>query len=309
MTLSYDIPKYITKIRMSSKIIILVEGKNDQIHLTNLIQKMKIKTQPRIESAEIIKGDCALTAKNNRQKILKINEAVKNDPLIKNIILFCDREFDDFSIDDEIKDLKQHDYWIGRLTKTDGHSFENYFFDENFIVDAFSYLCASPNKVAAFDIFKKTINSSYKNIAAMSLAARELAISGYPIGKIHWSDLVIYDDHIEFDIENWKSKNSEYIDLKFVEHYLHFIEITNKSCHNVCSKIMRGHTGVILLQRVFAACIFKANNDDVDDARKQAQAFCLLKENTLTTALAEAWSKKAIDGQANRPDLVLKEIA
>src|SRR5690554_1807180 len=143
MEVKYDISKYITSVKMSSKKRILVEGKEDKSHIKNLLDALFGKTKIKIDTAENIKGECGLTSKNNRAKIDRIHNLCKESGGHENLFLLCDREYFKFNIGKEIEDLMSEHENDGNLSWTIGHSIENYFVDSELIIGAFRYLSGS----------------------------------------------------------------------------------------------------------------------------------------------------------------------
>lgn len=89
MEVKYDVQKYITSVRMSSKKRILVEGRDDRSHVKNLLEVTLGENQIKIDTAENIKGDCNITKKNNRAKIEKIHMIFVNRHQNIGMFIFC----------------------------------------------------------------------------------------------------------------------------------------------------------------------------------------------------------------------------
>lgn len=66
--LAYDINQYLTQVLMSSKIRILVEGKEDFDIISNYLYKKSNQKNIKIDKATELKGICEKTAKNHRKK-------------------------------------------------------------------------------------------------------------------------------------------------------------------------------------------------------------------------------------------------
>jgi len=105
MDLKYDIGKYITKTKMSSKKRILVEGRDDKAHIKNLIDVLHKGHRVKIDTAESIKGISTETNRNNRAKIDTIHQRCKDSTDHHNLFFLCDREFLKFEIKDQVVDL------------------------------------------------------------------------------------------------------------------------------------------------------------------------------------------------------------
>ena len=57
-----------------------------------------------------------------------------------------------------------------------------------------------------------------------------------------------------------------------------------------CIKVIRGHTGVIFFQRIFAAYLkLQASVDRYTNSNKHADDFSKINEKGMSTAFCEAW--------------------
>lgn len=309
MEVKYDVQKYITSVRMSSKKRILVEGRDDRSHVKNLLEVTLGANQIKIDTAENIKGDCNITKKNNRAKIEKIHMVCKSSPEHKNIYFLCDREFRDFDINDRIIDLMGQHKTEGNLSWTLGHSLENYFIDSEVVSGAYRYLTKSEYKTDAVLLFRNIIPSALKILATISLAASEVGKCSYPLGVIAWDDFKIEGNDLEFDVELWRDDEAHQILIDFKEAYRKYRPVVEISDNVVCARVCRGHTAIQLLQRVFSLCLFNAGCQyDEDLARKYASSFSKIKEGAVSTALCEAWLKAIENGNENYPINLLSSL-
>lgn len=292
MTMQYDIPKYIIHAKMSNKKRILVEGKDDREHIQNLISKLEIEEKIRIDTAENIRADDERTAKNNRAKIESIHTQCKgNQELESKLFFLCDREYLKFELNNQIDDLMTEHERDGNLSWTIGHSLENYFLSEEIICSAFRYLAGSGFKTEAIEILKLVLKDAVKLVAVATLAARDLQKSSYPAGAIRWQDFRIVNNVLIFEQEEWKKSQNNEIADRFANLLDRYKVIIDASPEEACIRISRGHTAIILIQRVFAACLYFAglNSSSERAALREAQQFCTHKEASITTALCEAW--------------------
>ena len=308
--LNYDIKKYVTKVKMSSKKRLLVEGKDDKSHIQNLIEILDLKTSLKVDTAELIKGDCRETSKNNRAKIDKIHYLCKNSNHHDNLFFLKDREFFKFDITTEINDLMSDHEMDGNLSWTIGHSFENYFLEEELICEAYRFLCGSGHKTKAIQAFRDIMPSAIKLVAGITLAAKDLNACSYPCGVIQWQDFAINNSAVELDLNKWSSKINTEICLRFkslLEKYLPIIESTDDL---ICSRICRGHTSMLMLQRIFSACLYHVIAEiDEDIAKKDANAFSQHKEPNIASALCESWLRKISEGKGCYPEKLFEAIA
>ncbi len=310
MDLKYDIPNYIASVKMSSKKRILVEGRDDRSHIKNLLNVTLKGHKVKVDTAENIKGDCAVTAKNNRAKIEKVHAITKLLKTHSNLYFLCDREFLKFEVTDHINDLMSEDEGDGNLNWTIGHSLENYFIKEEIVCKAYRFLCGSEYKDAAEDLYKKIFSYSLKLIATVTLAAKAIGKCSYPAGTIEWQDFTIHNEVLTFDVVKWKSNKNNVVAADFYAKYNEFLPIVENSNVLMCSRICRGHTAMVLLQRTFAACLnHVATEDSSALAIKHAADFCRIKEAALASALAESWLQAVNDGEAIYPAGLVNSVA
>lgn len=311
MRLSYNYSQYITKAMMSSKQTILVEGRHDKAHLKNLISKLFDSDQRKmiaIDTAEQIKGESKQTCKNNRVKITNIYERSLLAINVDNLFFLCDREFDNFSFDKIISDIFIENN--SSLYFTAGHSFENYFLTESTIVDALSCQTVSEFKPEAIDIFKNNFSNIFEIISCITLTARDLGISSYPSGTIYWDSFKTSNEEIIFDLNDWSSLGS--LDpkrLSFRDKYNEHKPLVIATDTSVRISISRGHTAVIMLQRIFAYCLFLAGKEqDEDLARIEATQYSKISEVQITASLSQTWLNSIIQGAKNYPVALLENL-
>lgn len=303
MSLSYNYAQYITKVMMSKKHRILVEGKDDKSHLKNLIHTMfgiEKKTSIEIDTAEQIKADSRETAKSNREKIITIYRKTVLKPNIDKLFSLCDREFDSFIVASCISETPVSN--VKPLYFTTGHSFENFFLTESVISNALSCHTSSEFKPEALDIFQNNFNQIFKIISCISLTAKDLEIASYPNGKIYWDSFSSINGIINLDIEEWCSLRGDMHSINFKNHYLKYIPIVSSTDLETCIRISRGHTAITMLQRLFAYCLFLAGQPyDESLALREAKAFANISESQITSSLSQFWLNSIQLGLNNYP--------
>ncbi|KMW73197.1 hypothetical protein TI10_08790 [Photorhabdus luminescens subsp. luminescens] len=310
MGIKYDIKQYIASVKMSAKKRVLVEGKDDRSHIKNLIFAKLGDAKIEVDTAENIRGECGITAKNNRAKINQIYDVCKLSEQYKNLYFLCDREYLKFNIGNEIEDLMNDHENEGNLNWTIGHSLENYFIDSNLIVDAFSYLSGSEFKVSATEFFKEVLPSAIKLITVIALSARDIEQSTYPIGTIKWDDFYICEKKLTLDIDKWKLKETTKIAEKFIYCFNKYTSIIEHTDQLICSRICRGHTAILMLQRIFAACLYFVGKDkDEPLSQKSAKEFVNIKESAISNALSEAWIRMVKLENATYPSNLINSVA
>lgn len=310
MELKYSIPKYIAKIKMSAKKRVLVEGRDDKAHIKNLLDVIVKGHKVRIDTAENIKGDCKKTVKNNRAKIDKIHGHCKDSDDYNNLYYLCDREYHKFKIDLQISDLMSDHESEGNLSWTLGHSIENYFFTNEILCDAYRFICGSEFKSDAISVFDASLNNALKIIAAITLSARDMGKCTYPAGTIVWSDFRIDNFDVYFDVDIWNKEDKSDVANSFREGYKKYKSVVDSSDDIICSRICRGHTSMLLLQRHFASCLYHVTAvDDASKANRDANNFTKIKETSIANALCESWIRLAMEGKAIYPRNLLENVA
>ncbi|QVM98737.1 DUF4435 domain-containing protein [Pseudomonas sp. SORT22] len=298
MELKYDLAQYLTMTKMSSKIRVLVEGKDDRSHVHNLIKVAAPGLRFRVDTAVELVGDCDETRTNNRAKIEKVHSCCKGKGTHKKLFFFCDREFRRFVVGDSIVDeLLEHEV-DGNLSWSLGHSIENYFLSSSMLCEGFRYLTASAQKNEAIDMFVRYFPSAIRLVASLTVAAKDLRCAGYPGGLLKWQNIEFNDAGIVLKFEP--------SDDVFRNRFLNAVEesdsIVNATDVDVCSRFCRGHTAVLVLQRVFAACLFFCGqSSDAIAAKYDADAFNNLSEATISSALSEAWILRVRQGEPQYP--------
>ncbi|MFQ1684664.1 hypothetical protein ACK38W_09495 [Aeromonas veronii] len=314
MELRYDIKKYITKIKMSTRTVLLVEGKDDRAHIKNLLNITIGTNKIKIDTAENIKGDCAITSKNNRAKIDKIFSIVKGKNDCNNLFLLCDREYRKFRIEHNIiDDMLEHET-DGNLSWTIGHSIENYFITKEIVMSAYRFLCGSYYKNEALDIFSQIYDDAIRIVVALSLASKEINSCSFPIGRVNWKAFNIIKNAsnfiISFDESVWKKQNSDDISMKFLTSFTNLLQIAQLSDMAACERVARGHTSIIMLQRLFSFCLFyAASQDSAPTPEKDANEFSNIKESNISSALCESWLSSVKSNGASYPKPLIECLA
>ncbi|POP52627.1 hypothetical protein C0068_11150 [Zhongshania marina] len=132
----------------------------------------------------------------------------------------------------------------------------------------------------------------------------------YPSGTVGWQDFIFDEEEIHIDIDRWKLDKDNVVATHFHQEFRAYIPIVNGSDVLICSRICRGHTAMIMLQRVFSACLFFVIKPyDEILAEKVASEFSRIKEGALASALSEAWIQSVKDGKAIYPENLVKSVA
>lgn len=103
MEVKYDVKQYITRVKMSGKKRILVEGRDDRAHIFNMMSTLKKGHKIKVDTAEEIRAIDEATSKNNRAKIEAVFKEVKGSRDHSNLHFLVDREFFKFDVSDCIR--------------------------------------------------------------------------------------------------------------------------------------------------------------------------------------------------------------
>lgn len=304
--LQYDICTYLTSTKMSSKVRILVEGKDDRAHISNLINTLCTDIKFKVDVAAELKGICQETSKNNRAKIEKAHEITKLDPQYSKIIFLCDRETRGFSTTHKLQDQIGGHYVDGRLSWTLGHSIENYFIDSTLLNEGLRFLTSSQYKIQASALFSKCLHNSIRTIAKLTLAAHEFGNVSYPCGVIGWKNIKVDPSgSVEIDFSEIENPIIDKFEALF-ERYKNSIAASD---YDTCVLLCRGHTALIFIKRIYAACLYEeAKISDDSLAELTASTFENISESQISAALSEAWIRSLDTGKALYPRPLIETI-
>lgn len=305
--LQYDIATYLTSVKMSSKIRVLVEGVDDRSHVSNIISSFFKSAKYKIDLASEIKGSCSVTMKNNRAKIEKIHNSTKGNNEYTRLVFLCDREVRGFSFDPVILDNVPGHFIDGNLSWTKGHSIENYFLDLRLVTTGLRFLTSSAHKDSAIQLFESHFESSIRLIAKLTLASREFGSSAFPCGAIKWENITVTPQG-GVSIDSSSIKNPRWPEFKKILNG--FNTCVDNSDVEICALLCRGHTAIVMLKRIFAACLFSTISSTGDKAAAEYDANALenISERIVSNALSEAWIGSVRSGNADYPAPLIEAI-
>jgi len=299
--LAYTVESYLAAIAISTKKRVLVEGRYDRQHLNNLLSVIAPKNKIHIDAAQYIKSNDQKISKNNRLKVEFIHEGAMARG-ITSVSFLCDREFRAFSINESINDELNGHYIQDRLHWTYGHSMENYFFNKEILVDAYKFLFSGEEKNSVFKLFEDSLESAFVLLAAVTLASKEMDRLTFPLSIINWKDFIVNEEGASLKVYDALTWNVNDTNKKFHESFLKYLSITKSSTPVICARISRGHTAMVILQRIFSACIYHASFEiNPKLAEEGANKFSNISEESLANALSESWVRKIDRSQMNYP--------
>ncbi|MBN3255186.1 DUF4435 domain-containing protein [Pectobacterium brasiliense] len=299
--LSYTVESYLAAIAISTKKRVLVEGRYDRQHLNNLLSVIAPKNRIHIDAAQYIKSNDRRLSKNNRLKVEAVHEGAMARG-ITSVSFLCDREFRAFSINESINDELNGHYMQDRLHWTYGHSMENYFFNKEILVDAYKYLFAGEEKNTVFELFESALESAFILLAAVTLASKEMNRLTFPLSVLNWKDFIVNEEGVSLkllDALTWEVNDDN---KRFYESFIQYLSITKSSTPVICARISRGHTAMVILQRIFSSCIYHASfKINPELAEEGANKFSNISEELLANSLSESWVRKVDRSQMNYP--------
>ena len=305
MALIFNVEEYIAMTSMSGKARILVEGRTDKSHISSLLETLYPGGRVRIDSANDIKGSCKKTASNNRAKIEKIHDFCKVRVTHRKLFFLCDREFRNFEFGAQVQDKLDVHETDGNMSWTLGHSIENYFICSSMLGDGFKFLTASGYKNEAALLFCDVFSSAVRLVAAATLAAKNLQCANYPVKAITAEALSVVDGEVSVKFENPASP----FEGGFINSFNECLAVAYATDELVCSRFCRGHTAVILLQRVFASCLLSVGSKyDAVQAKDDANWFSNVSEIAISNALSESWVRKVSSGDAMYPMALIESV-
>jgi len=162
------------------------------------------------------------------------------------------------------------------------------------------FLSGSGSKRQAVELFCSVFEDSLRKIAAVTLAAKVLGCANYPASLVKWNNISIEGETVGFGLGREQPENP--FMKSFILKYEELLSITELTDTATCERFCRGHTAVVMLQRLYAACLYLvAKNNDEEMARYDANIFNNVPESSISSALSEAWIRRIQEGLAYYP--------
>ena len=156
---------------------LMVEGVSDRTVVGRLLVDMDSSVavaRPVVDTPDIIE-DALLTGLGNREKVLAIAEACEADPGKFRAVV--DREWEGVDAENLTWTFSPNDvYADGKLSKTKGHSSENYFLEHQFVTSFLRRQYALALAPGVLRLIEDSFDSVRRLALAYSLAAREAGV-------------------------------------------------------------------------------------------------------------------------------------
>ncbi|CAN5640045.1 hypothetical protein BH09CHL1_BH09CHL1_21050 [soil metagenome] len=299
---SYNVRSYRLIVQMSSLKRLLVEGRDDRIALRCLVDAiLGSDSEVVIDIAEMISTD-GLSARGNREKVEAICSEIRNHTQNNRPFSgFVDREYREFDTDN-ILDLAPAPHSERFLSRSRGHSIENYWFSFDIFREALKAIAVTPHFPEAIRLFESRFESSLKLACAASLAANELGMHDAIRRGIGWECLEVSNDG--FDVDDALFKSQLIQRMSTTTAMASSISSTVRKWYHQAAKadvdaarwISHGHIGLSVLWACYAASVFHVSNSS-----EEARAVYALAEGPRSNACANAWSRSAAAGNAAAP--------
>ncbi len=309
---------YRNYLRFSKKKHILVEGKEDKIAITFLLNEMADNTNLRIsniaiESAEqIISPDGKKVG--NRDKVLNIASSITEKDYKFRFLGFVDRELDGFEIESSVIEDKVRRHRIdGRVLFSRGHSVENYLFEISILGLILQGQSTIPFSNKVLRMFEEVFEDALHQSCALGLAASDLELLGKIKKSIKWNFFNIdSQSNLLFLVDDWISetksqrKISDEISDLFKARFFFYLEKLRLSEEMLPRWLCHGHMGLDFLYAVYCACLVKVAIQSGYSEQSPTSHIDWVGRDKLFTLLAKLWAKKALEGNCEYPEEIAK---
>lgn len=320
----FDLPSYLSYIRMSSKSHIMVEGPSDRQMLLLLIDEMAcgipdvaLNERVDVDHAGMLKGLEDVGGNCEKVEAVSVNCAAPD--FDGKYVGFVDRQFREFELGATILDNLQSHKVQGRTIWSKGHSIENYYFERDVLRGPLRMLCLSPFFADAVNSLEAVFESAIRMACAIGLATVyddqeytwqclttcircsmiQVGPAGVRLQTNEWEQSLIRDRRL-------KQKAAEGVVASYRE-WLSKLELVDR---NTMKWLCHGHIGVRILKLVFARCLLIAcgRNGDDDPARAVQRDFLYASEKQVHNAFAADWARQAVEGLQDYPHEVFRAL-
>lgn len=207
--MKYSLPGYKIAVQRRAGRTILVEGTDDQKILQRILAgqddgRIASDRRPIVDHAHIVE-DPVFHGLGNRSKVIQVSREV--DRSIGKFVALVDREWEGFD-DNRLSFLPEYGPIERVLSRTRGHSVENYFFSSAFFID---YLLREHPAHATYDL-RRQIEARFKHAVELatdiSLAARDAGLLGVVCSSLSEALIRVQVASFELDVDGLCAKLS-----------------------------------------------------------------------------------------------------
>ena len=305
--LIYNPAGYRNMVRMSSFKYILVEGKDDKRSLMYLVKEFFGKRNDiKVHGAHQIKFGSNI---GNRERVEEICEKINGKKYARRFVGFVDREFRDFELGDNIKDLLSKHNITGCLIWSRGHSIENYYFEFTTLSRPLRHFAVTPYFDDALDLFEQNMEQTLKLACAIGIAAWQCNQLKPVRSSIEdWKILEYNTSQITINKESWmnslvnRQKIKEADAFTFISTFQMWLIKVSKTDHNLIRWLCHGHIGITFIWAVFARCVFEVcQKSGGEDPRREAINVLRADETVRFNGCASEWAFLAVNNSCDYP--------
>jgi hypothetical protein len=312
-TFIYSPAGYRNMIKMSAFKYILVEGRDDKISLTYLIQDLLGKhSDIKVHGAHQIRFGNDI---GNRERVEAICESLKDESSAKRFVGFVDREFREFDLNENINDLINKHNIIGCLIWSRGHSIENYYFDFTILERVLRLYSVTEYFDEAIILFEQNLQSILKLACAISLAAYEHKILKPVRSSIDWKILDFNASILDINTANWsktlikkqKIRNEDTDAL--IGAFQAWFEKVSKADYEIVRWLCHGHIGLTFIWAAYARCVFEVcERAKSVDPWREANKVLKAEETVRFNGCASEWARQAVNKLCEYPTSIFEHL-
>jgi hypothetical protein len=306
-TLQFTIPDYQIYLRMSHRKHLLVEGRDDYMAFKLLLDEYSLyKNLPSIldgidiDTAESLIG--FTQALGNREKVEAVCNIISGSPDEDKLVGFVDREFRDFEIGNNLRDVLVSHKVSNRLIWSRGHSIENYCFDFQILRAPLRDISITTFFNEALNLFQKVFESTIHLACAASLVGQESNHFTLLATTVHWSIVEIVSTGALLKLPEWQQYIQKERGLsiqdseKLAERFQFWHSILTTSDFDLIRWLCHGHIGIKYIWAVYTRCVYEVSNK-AEEANRFSQAQDKLKFNMF----ASSWARQSFNNSCEFP--------
>jgi hypothetical protein len=296
--LNYNPAGYRNMVKMSSFKHILVEGKDDKRSMKYLIQDLWGKRSDiLVHGAHQIQFGINI---GNRERVEEICRNINGKKYAKRFVGFVDREFREFDLANEIRDLINKHNILDRLIWSRGHSIENYYFDFIVLSKPLRDYSLTQYFDDALDLFEQSFEQVIKLACALSLASWQCNLLKPAKRCMDWSILEFNGLELTINTTIWLNSLISKQKVRYeeasvlIDTFQLWLEKVSKTHFNTVRWLCHGHIGIAFIWAAYARCVFEVcHKSGCEDPRREANHVLKADETVRFNGCASEWAKQA----------------